>query len=291
VERLTVRQLEYIVAVGEHGSFSKAARACFVAQPSLSSQVAKAEAALGVTLFERHPRSVSPTAAGQVAIARARAALTAVDAVAESARWGHVLRIGAIETVGPYLFGPWLARARTALPQVAVRPSVGRTASLLEDLAAGDLDVAVLAAPVPQGVHQLTLGSDPLLLAAPAHERLPDPLPLEELARHEMLLLADGHCLRDQALDVCAAAGASGPYAPLPGATLETLVEMAASGLGCTLVPRLALPSFTGRADVQLAPFAPHSAPSRTLVLCTAGPPPPPVAALAALAATLVAGR
>lgn len=260
---LTTRQLQYIVAVADTGSFSAAARACFVAQPSLSAQVAQAERTLGTKLFERGARRVRCTTAGEQAVKKAREALRAVEEVAHVVKWRGVLRIGAIETVAPYLFAPWLSvvREHTDRPVIPVQ---GRTQALLTQLRDGQIDAAVVALPAERGLVVHEVGDDPLMLLTPGGGPRRD-VTMDELVGREMLLLEEGHCLRDQATDVCRRAG-SGMNGVLHATSLETLIEMVAAGFGSTLVPKIAAERVQARKDVTAHSFV-NEVPVRTLAL------------------------
>jgi LysR family hydrogen peroxide-inducible transcriptional activator len=260
---LTTRQLQYIVAVADKGSFSAAARACFVAQPSLSAQVAQAERMLGTKLFERGARRVRCTAAGEQAVKKAREALRAVEGVANAVKWRGVLRIGAIDTVAPYLFAPWLRDVRAQIDRPVI-PVQGRTQALLAQLREGQIDAAVLALPVDSGLVTCEIGDDPLMLLTPGAETTSS-VTMKDLAGREMLLLEEGHCLREQATDVCRLGG-SELSGVLHATSLETLIEMVAAGFGSTLVPKIAAEKVTARADVTLRTFA-KGGPVRKLVL------------------------
>jgi LysR family hydrogen peroxide-inducible transcriptional activator len=261
--QLTTRQLQYIVAVADAGSFSAAARACFVAQPSLSAQVAQAEKLLGARLFERGARKVRCTAAGEQAVERARAALRAIDDVAQAVKWQGMLRIGAIDTVAPYLFAPWLQAVREEVDR-PVLPVQAKTNELLAMLRSGQIDAAVLALPAERGLSCIEIGDDPLMLLVPGKEPTKSTT-VAALAEREMMLLEEGHCLRDQAVDICRLSGSS-INSVLHATSLETLIEMVASGFGSTLVPRLAQARVLKRDDVTLIPFQQHG-PCRTLGL------------------------
>jgi LysR family hydrogen peroxide-inducible transcriptional activator len=260
---LTTRQLQYIVAVADTGSFSAAARACFVAQPSLSAQVAQAERTLGAKLFERGARRVRCTAAGEQAVQKAREALRAIEGVANVVKWRGVLRIGAIDTVAPYLFAPWLKDVRAQIDRPVI-PVQGRTQALLAQLREGQIDAAVLALPVDRGLATCEIGDDSLLLLTPSAEGASS-VTVKDLAGREMLLLEEGHCLREQATDVCRLGG-SELNGVLHATSLETLIEMVAAGFGSTLVPAIAAEKVTARTDVTLRSFT-KEGPVRKLVL------------------------
>ncbi|MBL9006782.1 MAG: LysR family transcriptional regulator [Myxococcales bacterium] len=258
---LSLRQLQYLVAIAETGSFHGAAELCHVAQPSLSSQVAQAEQALGVQVFERDRRRVLLTAAGHEVLRRARAVLLSADDLLDAvARCGDPLagplRIGVIPTISPYLLPDVAPALRQAFSQLALTWQEDKTASLLSALQAGELDAALVALETDLGhVEYAVLGYDPFVLAtAPQHplSRGTQPLLPDELSGCELLLLAEGHCLRDQVLSACKRAHSS----PFFSTSLPTLVQMVLSGSGVTLLPTLALPSENRRGELHLRAFA-----------------------------------
>jgi LysR family transcriptional regulator, hydrogen peroxide-inducible genes activator len=270
---LTLRQLQYLLAVAEARSFRRAAEACHVSQPSLSQQVAGAERALGVRLFERDRRRVLVTAAGEGLLARARRVLVEADDLVEAAvrlsdPLSGTVRIGVIPTVGPYLLPRAAPRIRSALPKLAVVWEEDRTAPLVRRVSAGALDAALLAREADLGdLVQAELAADPFVLAAPPEHplaRRAGPVRAGDLRGERVLLLDDGHCLRDQALEVCARGRAE--ELGFRATSLPTLVQMVASGAGVTLLPRLAVEAESGRARLRIRPFA-RPAPGRTLVL------------------------
>jgi LysR family hydrogen peroxide-inducible transcriptional activator len=270
---VTLRQLQYLAAVAEARSFRRAAEACAVSQPSLSAQVAEAERALGLRVFERDRRRVLVTAAGEALLARARRVLVEADDLVETARrhadpLSGTLRVGVIPTVGPYLLPRLVPAVRAALPKLVLLWVEERTGSLVRLVAAGELDAALLALEADLGdLVTAPLGKDPFLLAAPPGHplaRARGPLRLADLRGEKVLLLDDGHCLRDQALEVCASARAE--ELGFRATSLSTLVQMVASGAGVTLLPRLAVDAEAPRAGLRARPFA-DPAPGRTLVL------------------------
>jgi LysR family hydrogen peroxide-inducible transcriptional activator len=270
---MSLRQLQYVVAVADRKSFRQAAEACRVAQPSLSAQIADLEAALGVRLFERDRRRVAVTTAGAALVTRARALLEAADALADAARglgdpFAGTLRIGVIPTVGSYLLPSVAPKLRAAYPRLALAWVEEKTPALLERLAKGELDGAVVALGAEvAGLPRVVLGEDPFVFAAAAGHPLAAsdrPIAAAELEGECVLLLDDGHCFRDQALEFCARAGAE--EAAFRATSLATLVQMAASGMGVTLLPRLALALENRDGMLRVRPFAP-AAPTRTLAL------------------------
>jgi LysR family hydrogen peroxide-inducible transcriptional activator len=262
-----------VVAVADRRSFRLAARDCRVAQPSLSAQLAQAEEALGVRIFERDRHGVRPTLAGEELVARARALLADADElVATARRLGDPrsgrLRVGILPTIAPYLL-PLVAPAlHAALPRLQLVWTEERTEVLLDRLGRGQLDAAVVAADATTlALPHRALGHDPFVLAvAPDHPlaTAPGPLTLEGLHDQPLLLLEDGHCLRDQALAACALTGAR--EAEYRATSLATLVQMVAAGLGVTLLPRLALDVENRRGGLVVRPFD-GEPPGRDLVL------------------------
>ncbi len=242
---LSLRDLDYVVAVADHRHFGKAAERCAVSQPSLSAQIRKLEGFLGVTLFERTSRRVLPTPAGEAVIRQARVVLAAAADLIAVARGGAAgaltdrLAVGAIQTLGPYLFPHLLPAMRRHLPDVQLILSEGRTEGLLEELHDGRLDAVLLSLPTGgDGFAAEALFFEPFRLAHPTGHRL-EALPsiaLADLDPGELVLLEEGHCLRDQALAVCGATARGLRHAT----GLETLRHMVAAGTGYTLMPALA---------------------------------------------------
>ncbi len=255
----SLRQLQYALAVAEEGGFGKAARACGVSQPSLSAQLARLEEALGLRLFERHARGVQLTRAGREMLPRMRAAVEAADAVEGAARLlgdpGSVtLRVGVIPTIAPYL----LPRAVDHLARLPSPPRVHwlerQTAVCEEELAAGAMDAMIIADPPRRpSLDALRLGWEPFWLAVPEDHPLRGPVSVDDVAAHEVLLLEDGHCLRDHTLSLCMVPGAK--ESPYEATSLPTLVQMVASGLGTSVLPQTAIPVEAGRARVRVLPF------------------------------------
>jgi len=249
--RLSVRQLEAIVAVADQRHFGRAARACAISQPALSSQIQLAEETLGTRVFERSRRGVIVTRAGEAVVARAREALVALDAVTASARergpLTGPLHLGVIPTVAPYFLPPWLSEVRKAHPDLRVFLHEDQTARIVERLRRGELDLLLLALPIEgPDLVSLPLLDEPFLLAVPAGHRLASGgrrrIGERELEKEVVLLLEDGHCLRDQALSVCRFAGAQESQ-EVRASSLATLIQMVANGLGVTLLPESAATS------------------------------------------------
>ncbi|WP_431270081.1 LysR substrate-binding domain-containing protein [Dankookia sp. P2] len=242
---MNLRDLRYLLAVAEHEHFGRAAEACGISQPTLSVQLRKLEESLGVTLFERSSKAVAPTAACALLIDHVRSAMTEVDAILAVARslqdpLAGPFRLGIIPTLAPYLLPLIFAPLREALPTLELEPWEDQTAVLLKRLRAHELDAALLAT----NVDGPDLASQPLF-AEPFFAALPPEHPLatrsvvaEADLAPDILVLADGHCLRDQALEACGRSGALG--STLRVASLSTLLNMVAAGYGTTLVPGLA---------------------------------------------------
>lgn len=244
-DELTLRDLRYLLAVAEHRHFGRAALACGVSQPTLSVQVRKLEDQLGLALFERSPRGVVPTPACARLLAHARAAVSEAEAVVSAARslkdpLAGRLRLGIIPTLAPYLLPLVFAPLRAALPAIAIEPWEDQTAALEDRLRAHELDAALLATdPAEPDLESRALFDEPFLAALPPDHRLASRSVVSEAElADDILVLADGHCLRDQALAACGRDGAIG--GSLRSSSLTTLLNMVAAGYGTTLVPALA---------------------------------------------------
>jgi LysR family hydrogen peroxide-inducible transcriptional activator len=267
----TLRQLEYLVAIADHGTFQAASQACAVTQPGLSAQIQQLESTLGVTLFERaRPRALA-TPAGETLIERARALLVGAEDLVESARvfakpFTGKLRLGAIPTVGPYLLPHAIPKIRAAHPELRLLIDEDQTANLLAKLNRGELDLVVLALEAPLGdVAQRILFDDPFSLAVPEGHRLARRRSVGEsdVEDEAVLLLDEGHCLRDQVLGLCQTSGAT-ELGDFRAASLGTLAQMVASGVGITLLPSLSLPIEGQTTGLRLVPFK-KPAPARTI--------------------------
>ncbi len=244
---MNLRDLEYILAVASHKSFSGAAAACNVSQPSLSTQVRKVEDELGARIFERDSRHVYLTAFGGVFVKHATSALGEIDAIRAAARqsldpFAGQFSLGAIATVAPYYFPEVLKRIKKKAPRLQLSLQEGQTARLAEALLAGRLDAAIMSLPVDgQLFESAPLFSDPFYLAVPEDHRLAKRRLVVEadFEQEKLILLDDGHCLRQQALDVCQKGVAQEDQAFL-ATSLETIRHIVAVGEGVTLMPAIA---------------------------------------------------
>ena len=261
------------MALADERHFGRAAERCFVSQPTLSAQIRKLERHLGVSLVERQPRRIALTPTGQKVVERARRLLQESDAIVELAQTGRdplagELRVGLIPTVGPYLLPRVAPALQRDLPKLKLLLYEYQTAPLLERLRAGDLDLGVLALPVVPmgGLDSTVLYEEPFALAVPATHRLAARrrVGVEDLRDETLLLLEDGHCLRDQALEVCSRVDVHEAQ-NYRATSLETLRQMVAAGHGVTLLPELAIAAPIGATrGLEIRPFdAP--APSRTI--------------------------
>lgn len=276
------QQLRYLLALADHGHFGRAAAACAVTQSTLSAGLIALERQLDAGLLERGPtkRPVF-TPPGLEVVGRARAALAALEAVVETAAaardpFSGPLRLGIIPTVGPFLLPRLMPVLRDAFPRLRLWLREDQTERLVAQLDAGRLDLLLVALPCTCGdAETLAIAADPFLAALPPGHRLAerDRVPVGALAAERLLLLEDGHCMRDHALEACGL-----PHGVAPGAegfaatSLHTLVQMVASNLGVTLLPRLAIQGgvLAGTA-VEVRPLEPatpaEQAPGRCLAL------------------------
>jgi LysR family hydrogen peroxide-inducible transcriptional activator len=260
---LKLKDLRYLVAVADQRHFGRAAAQCFVSQPTLSAQLKKLEESLGVQLIERAPNNVSLTEAGEQIVARARRILEATDEVVTLARsqrdpLAGRLRVAFLPTIGPYLLPHVAPAVRKALPRLELRLYEYQTDLMLEKLHAGELDVGVLALPVElAGLETRELYREPFTVALPERHALAarDSVRLADLKGETLLLLEEGHCLRDQALEVCSRAGTRDAQ-DFRATSLETLRQMVATGAGITLLPELAgRGAYRNARGVVLRPF------------------------------------
>jgi LysR family hydrogen peroxide-inducible transcriptional activator len=268
----SLQQLRYAVAVADERHFGRAAVACHVSQPSLSAQVRELENRLGAALFERTSRGVLLTPAGEDLVARARRVLTevddlvgAADAIADPGV--GPMHLGVIPTISPYLVPSLVGEVRRQLPDLELHLHEEQTERLLDRLVDGRIDAAVLALPIDRsGLVSRELYEEPFVLATPVGHRLAErgSCGPEDLTSVPLVLLEEGHCLRDQALDVCSLAGRDGGT-EIQGTSLGTVVQMVAAGLGVTLLPRSAVEvEVRGDTGVAVTTFAPPI-PTRTI--------------------------
>lgn len=273
---MNLRDLQYLVALAEHRHFGRAAEASFVSQPTLSTQIKKLEDELGVPLVERTPRKVLLTETGREIARRARGVLAEIDeikAIAQRTRdpESGTLRLGIFPTLGPYLLPHLVPLVRHHFPRLELLLVEEKTEQVIRMLREGSLDVGVLALPLHEdSLHAEFLFEEPFVLAVPESHPLAHGkkhrLKLGDLEDQSLLLLEDGHCMRDQALEVCQLAGA-GEKSGFRATSLETLRQMVAANVGITLLPTLAIKPPIARTDnVHLIEFAGH-APSRRIAL------------------------
>ena len=271
---MNLRDLRYLVALAEHRHFGRAAAATFVSQPTLSTQIRKLEDELGVTLIERAPRRVILTPVGRDVADRARRILADVDQLKETARRSvdpesGSVRLGIFPTLGPYLLPHVVGPIRARFPHMELLLVEEKTEEILRRLREGRLDAGILALPLHDDqLHVEFLFDEPFLLAVPQSHPYAKraSLVLSDLASESLLLLEDGHCLRDQALDVCSLAGA-GEKSGFRATSLETLRQMVAANVGMTLLPILAVqPPVPRSPDIHLLRFS-DSQPNRQIAM------------------------
>lgn len=271
---MTLQELKYLVALADHGHFGRAAEACFITQSTLSTQIKKLEDFLGVTLFDRSLKRVTPTPIGQEILQAARSIVEESERIRELARhsqdpMARTIHLGVIPTLGPYYLPHALTLVHKKHPDLRLLLREEMTPQILEHLANGKLDAGLLALPVnDDSLRVEPLFYEPFLAALPAGHALAkrDVLKVSDIMAEKLLLLDEGHCLRDQALDVCGS-GSRGRE-EVRATSLETLRQMVAMGLGLTLLPALAVdagPRVSKKA-VEIRPFK-SPPPGRTIAL------------------------
>lgn len=268
---MNIRDLEYIRMVAKLGHFGRAAEACNVSQPALSTQIKKLELELGVNLFERDNRTFRITKIGEKIIQLADEALDVIDTIKATAEAAHdpfsgVFTLGSIPTISPYLVPQFVRQTHTALPALQLEFQEDITERLNENLLEGQLDAAILATlPESPKLDVIPLYDEPFWALFPTHHtlKLTERLRTEDLPVDELLLLSEGHCFRDQALDICRL-GPSIEKRAIRATSLETLINMVAAGQGITLVPAMALSGgWTTDSRVQASKLADTTASRR----------------------------
>ncbi|ASY61836.1 Hydrogen peroxide-inducible genes activator [Sinorhizobium sojae CCBAU 05684] len=260
---LTLRQMRYFDALATARHFGRAAELAHVSQPALSAQIMELEAHLGVKLVERSRAGTFLTAIGEEVLAQVRAILADVDRLEDSARQrtGTLegrLRLGVIPTLAPYLVPHLIPYLRQRYPAIEMELKESLTERLIADLGEGRLDAVVAALPIDaEGVVTQSLFSDRFFMAIADNDRtvLMSPLTEDQVDISQLLLLEEGHCLRDQALAVCNTAGKR-QLTSFGATSMATLLQMVANGMGMTLIPEIAVPSEAARNAIRIVPFA-----------------------------------
>lgn len=268
---MNVRDLQYLVAVADLKNFTKAADKCNISQPTLSGQIKKLEDIWGVPVFERTNKRVMVTETGEVIVAAARRILQevkAIDDIAAHARdpLAGNFRLGAFPTLASYILPPLVPKIRRSLPKLKLLLLEEKTANLITALKNGKLDAALLALPIAEeGLSYISLFKDAFYLAVPKADPLARKkrVSLQDIMDQKLLLLEEGHCLRDQALSVCHMAGTAEDEA-FRATSLETLRQMVKAGTGITLMPAIAAKK--EEAGIAYIPFK-NPAPSREIGL------------------------
>lgn len=265
---MTLTELRYIVAVARERHFGRAAEACFVSQPTLSVSIKKLESELEAQIFERGGAEVSLTPIGEQLVAQAQRVLDEVSRLSQLAAQGRdpllgPLRLGVIYTIGPYLLPRVMKTLIRRHPQMPLILSENFTQKLLEQLRNGEIDVAILAEPFDgSGMEVMPLYDEDFMVAVPKGHPLEGQgaVPSADLKQETMLLLGSGHCFRDHVLEVCPesarfAQNAAGIQRTFEGSSLETIRHMVASGLGITVLPKMAVMSATPDPLLAMIPF------------------------------------
>ena len=267
--QVTLRQLRYFDALARHVHFGRAADACAISQPALSMQIKEMEEALGGVLLERNARQVALTKLGEELADRVRDILRSVDELGDFARASRDqlmgrLRIGMIPTIAPYLLPKIIGNLNRLHPELDLHVRETLTPKLLQELAEGRLDTAIVALPVSEpSLVEVALFSEYFLLVRPGEDE-GTPVPGSKTLREmRLLLLEEGHCFRDQALSFCNMQS-SPPREVLDASSLSTLVQMVSAGIGVTLIPEMAVAVETRSASVSVARFK-NPQPSRTI--------------------------
>lgn len=270
---LTLRQMRYFEALANTRHFGRAAAMVHVSQPALSTQIMEMEDHLGAQLVERNRAGVLLTAKGEAVLSRIRVILGAVDELEETARrksgiLAGPIRIGIIPTVAPYLVPKLIPYIRKTYPEIAIELKEAVTARLLAELSDGRLDAVIAALPVEaENVETKNLFADRFFMAMAKNDSdvLTSPLTENQVDADRLLLLEEGHCLRDQALAVCRAAGKRS-LVNFGATSMATLLQMVSHDMGMTLIPEMAISSETARNNLKIVPFA-DPAPAREIGL------------------------
>ena len=269
---MNLKDLKYLVALADTGHFGKAAERTFVSQPTLSAQLKKLEEYLGVKLVERQPKNVQLTEVGKEVVVRARRMLDDGEEIVALARnntdpFAGKLKVALIPTIGPYLLPRVMPKLRKALPNLRLMLYEYQTESLLKRLRDGEIDLGIMALPAAQdGIEARPLYEEDFTVALPAGHALgaKSTIKVQDLTGHTLLLLEDGHCLRDQALEVCSRVDVR-EAEDYRATSLETLRQMVIAGLGITLLPELSVETpFGSQRGLAVRRFA-EPAPSRTV--------------------------
>ena len=269
---MNLKDLKYLVALADTGHFGRAAERTFVSQPTLSAQLKKLEEYLGVKLVERQPKNVQLTEVGKQIVVRARRMLDEGDSIVALARnntdpFAGKLKVALIPTIGPYLLPRVMLKLRKALPKLGLMLYEYQTEPLLKLLREGEIDLGILALPVAQeGLETRPLYNEPFTVALPNGHPLAakSAIKVADLKGQTLLLLEDGHCLRDRALEVCSRVDVR-EAEDFRATSLETLRQMVVAGLGITLLPETAVESpFGSQRGLTIRQFA-KPAPSRSV--------------------------
>src|SRR5215813_2068856 len=266
---ITLRQLRYFDALARHGHFGRAADACAISQPALSMQIKELEEALGGVLLERNARQVALTKFGEELADRVRDILRSVDELGDFARASRDLlagrlRVGMIPTIAPYLLPKVIGNLKRMHPELDIHVREALTAKLIEELAEGRLDTAIVALPISEpSLTEVALFAENFLLVRPGEDG-GKPVPsVDKLCDMRLLLLEEGHCFRDQALSFCNMQS-SPRHETLDASSLSTLVQMVGAGIGVTLIPEMAVAVETRSASVSVARLK-NPQPARTV--------------------------
>ncbi|MGO8854453.1 MAG: LysR substrate-binding domain-containing protein [Steroidobacteraceae bacterium] len=269
---MNLKDLKYLVALADTGHFGKAAERTFVSQPTLSAQLKKLEQYLGVKLVERQPKNIQLTEVGKQIVVRARRMLDESDEIIALARnntdpFAGKLKVGLIPTIGPYLLPRVMQKLRKALPHLGLMLYEHQTEALLKRLRDGEIDLGIMALPIAQdGLESRQLYEEAFTVALPNNHPLAakSTIKVQDLKGQTLLLLEDGHCLRDQALEVCSRIEIR-EAEDFRATSLETLRQMVVAGLGITLLPETAVePPFGSQRGLTIRQFA-KPAPTRTV--------------------------